>query len=304
MGSDESDFYGDDDTVADLKAEVKTFDVKAWWAEYGKVDTPLKLQAGKQPTVDLSRWHNPYAGVEHAWQHTETVEEFLKRLPPATTEQTPSNSWVWIYNPYIKHKKKSEADNEMIRGGEDEVPEAEGADLSRVVAGGMERLHFASDYIDMCKKSSDDLDYIARECRKAGLDAAKDILDLAKAHHVTCGKWMLFCSAFQVNEVWGIIANATANNELGIAAKAALRSTDDPRTYQLICVYTADFSDAKDVKRVAEKLKQLGLVQPRGRPLYYKPDVYTYLGIAQGNPWDIKASIYDTTSMLEKRRER
>lgn len=31
-----------------------------------------------------------------------------------------------------------------------------------------------------------------------------------------------------------------------------------------------------------------------------RSDVYTYLGIAHGNPWEIRASIYDTTSMLKK----
>lgn len=82
---------------------------------------------------------------------------------------------------------------------------------------------------------------------------------------------MLFCTALEVNEVWEIIAKATANNELGIGAKVAPRSTVDKRTDRLICVYTADFSDIKDVKRIAERLKQLGLVQAKGRPLYYKP---------------------------------
>ncbi|KAL7620024.1 hypothetical protein AAE478_010573 [Parahypoxylon ruwenzoriense] len=300
MSSDDSDFYGDDDTMADLKAKVKTFDAQAWWVEYGALDTPLKLQARKTPTVDTSRWHNPYAGMEYAWQLTETIGDFLERVPPATTDQTPSNPWIWVCNPYINRKKKSEADNQMVRGGEDEAPEEEGAGLRQVLAGGMERLHFASDYINMCKRSGNQPSYVARECRKAGIDAAKDILDLANAHRVRCGKWMIFCPVFQVNEAWETVAKATVNNELGIAAKVAPRSTSDKRADRLICVYTANFSDTKDVRRVAEKLKQLGLVQPRARPLYYKPDVYTYLGIARGNPWDIKASIYDTTSMLKK----
>lgn len=82
---------------------------------------------------------------------------------------------------------------------------------------------------------------------------------------------MLFCTVLQVNEIWEVVAKATANNELGIAAKVAPRSTTDKRTDRLICVYTADFSDTNDVRRVAEKLKQLKLIQSDGRPLYYKP---------------------------------
>ncbi|KAI2622667.1 DUF1917-domain-containing protein [Hypomontagnella submonticulosa] len=300
MSSDDSDFYGDDEVMADLKAKVKGLDVKAWWGEYQVLDTPLKLQARKQEVVDISRLHNPYAGMEYAWQLTETIEDFLERLPPATTDEFPGGPWIWVCNPYINRKKKSEADNQKIRGGEDEAPEAEGADLTSVVEGGMERLHIASEFIDSFKKSGQHPALITRECRKAGMDAAKAILDLAQALHVRCGKWMLFCTALEVNEVWETIARATANNELGIAAKVATRSAVDTRTERLICVYTADFTDTKDVRRVAERLKQLGLVQARGKPLYYKPDVYTYLGISHGNPWEIRASIYDTTSMLKK----
>ncbi|OTA95981.1 hypothetical protein M434DRAFT_160570 [Hypoxylon sp. CO27-5] len=302
MSSEDSDFYGDDDIMIDLKARVREFDARAWWEEYGVINTPLKIQAQKKDAVnpDISHLHNPYAGIEYAWQLTETIEDFLERVPPATTDETPENPWIWVCNPYINRKRKTDAQNQKIPGGEDEAPEEEGADLASVVEGGMARLHFASEYIDMCKKSINQPAFVARECRKAGMDAAKDILDLAKAHNVRCGKWMLFCNTFEVNEIWGIIAKATANNELGIAAKVAPRSTADKRTERLICVYTADFSDTKDVKRVAEKLKQLGLIQAKGRPLYYKPDVYTYLGIAHGNPWEIRASIYDTTSMLRK----
>lgn len=80
---------------------------------------------------------------------------------------------------------------------------------------------------------------------------------------------MLFCTAYEINEVWEIIAKATANNELGIGAKVAAESNVDRRVERLICVYTADFSDKKDVTRVAERLKKLGLLKKK--PLYYKP---------------------------------
>ncbi|KAI0848714.1 DUF1917-domain-containing protein [Daldinia vernicosa] len=300
MSSEDSDFYGDDEVLADLKAKVKKFDVEAWWEQYQTLDTPLKMQAQKKETVDISHLHNPYAGLKNAWQLTETIEEFVQRVPPATTDETPEDPWIWVCNPYINRKKKHEASNQMIPGGEDEAPEEVGADLPSVVEGGMARLHLASEFIDACKRSGNQPGAITRECRKAGLDAAKDILNLARMLRVRCGKWMLFCSVFQVNEIWETVAKATANNELGIGAKVAPRSTTDKRTDRLICVYTADFSDTKDVKRVAEKLKQLGLIQARDRPIYYKPDVYTYLGIARGNPWEIRASIYDSTSMLKK----
>ena len=83
---------------------------------------------------------------------------------------------------------------------------------------------------------------------------------------------MLFCPPGEVNEVWRIIAKATANNELGLAAKVAPKpDNDDPRKDRLICVYTADFKDKPDVGRVLQKLRELRLVEAKGRPIYYKP---------------------------------
>ena len=83
---------------------------------------------------------------------------------------------------------------------------------------------------------------------------------------------MLFCQPREVNEVWATVAKATAANELGIAAKVAPKSADgDARRDRLICVYTADFKNKSDVGRVLQKLRELRLVEARGRPIYYKP---------------------------------
>jgi Basophilic leukemia-expressed protein Bles03 len=72
-----------------------------------------------------------------------------------------------------------------------------------------------------------------------------------------------------VNAVWAVIARATANNELGIAAKVSPEDGDD-RQSRVICVYTKDFTDTKDVSRVVHKLKDLGIVDSRGKPIHYK----------------------------------
>ena len=80
---------------------------------------------------------------------------------------------------------------------------------------------------------------------------------------------MIFCQANEVNAVWAVVARATANNELGIAAKVSPDDGDD-RKSRLICIYTRDFTDMKDVSRVVHKLKDLGVVDSQGKPIYYK----------------------------------
>jgi hypothetical protein len=84
---------------------------------------------------------------------------------------------------------------------------------------------------------------------------------------------MLFPPPHLVNQTWSLIARQTATNSLGIAAKVAPRDVEkDPygREPRLICIYTADFSDEIDVLRVLQKLRQLGLVELKGRVVYYK----------------------------------
>lgn len=80
-------------------------------------------------------------------------------------------------------------------------------------------------------------------------------------------KWMLFIPPNEVNEVWAVVARATALGDLGTAAKVA---PNDGDAAQLICIYTEDFTDLEDIERVLRKLKDLGLFNPRGRPIYYK----------------------------------
>lgn len=84
---------------------------------------------------------------------------------------------------------------------------------------------------------------------------------------------MIFCNPKDVNATWETVARATANNELGIAAKVAPYPEGGllPERERLICVYTKDFRDRRDVGRVIQKLRELRLVESRGKRLYYKP---------------------------------
>jgi Basophilic leukemia-expressed protein Bles03 len=92
------------------------------------------------------------------------------------------------------------------------------------------------------------------------------------------GKWMLFVPAQQVDTWWARIRAATGDGSLGIAAKAATARPNpletSPRT-RLICVYTRDWQDRDDVRRVLVALRDLGVPWR----LAYKTDEATSTGV-------------------------
>ncbi len=133
---------------------------------------------------------------------------------------------------------------------------------------------------------------------------------------------MLFPLPELITKTWSQIATATVNNDLGSAAKIASDEGKGDRVGRLICVYTEDFSDMEDVKRVISKLVEMGLVD-KAKSIYYKcgmlfvaffgggmvlewcandsfmrVDAYTYLGINSGNEYGLKASLYASKDVL------
>lgn len=177
----------------------------------------------------------------------------------------------------------------MSKGNEDEGPEQDGSRLDVVIEGGMERLELLGNFVREVPKFGRPPSTTEREKNKERSQAVLDILHLAHVGKVRAGKvrrlfvttvypltsrrqWMLFCDVLEVNAVWDIVAKATANNELGIAAKVAPRlEQDDSRKDRLICVYTKDFMDKIDVGRVLQRLKELRLADGKSRKIYYKP---------------------------------
>jgi len=90
---------------------------------------------------------------------------------------------------------------------------------------------------------------------------------------------------------------ATARNERSEARNPKQR---------LVCLYTYDFSDQADVRRVLVAMKELGLLSssPNGESdtavVYYKCDAYTYLDIVSQNEYKLRASMYNSRDMLKK----
>ncbi|KAF4630211.1 hypothetical protein G7Y89_g7931 [Cudoniella acicularis] len=287
---------GDEVVKEELEERANNFNAREWWNN--KVPSITELANAEMSNTKKSKTaslYNPYAGVPSARQLKETVNEFLERLPPSTTRLSSTLSWIWIANPY--HKASSAKQEESGKG--EGPPEAE-SDWARFVVLGnsfLEELRIVRNDIEK-KKVKAAKSTVTKAINKERDAIVEQILDTAVSLHCTSGKWMLFCPPDEVDPVWAVVARATANNELGIAAKVAPDDGND-RHHRLICIYTKDFSDLEDVIRVLKKLKNLGLFDAREKPIYYKCDAYTYLELKSSNEYNIQASLYNSKDLLK-----
>lgn len=95
---------------------------------------------------------------------------------------------------------------------------------------------------------------------------------------------------------------SVTQDRLGIGAKIATgtdKAEDDG--IRVICVYTKDFTDVEDARRVVRELHDLRLLpKDETRSIYYKCDAYTHLNIGSGNPYNLAASLYSSKDLLAK----
>ncbi len=257
---------------------------------------------------------NYYEGKELAKQLSESFPDFLERLPPSTTT-TARGLWIWIANPYPSLKRNSAGKR---------VTDPESSDIATFRQLGSRLLEaFSSRKEEVeAQNPSKAPGTITRILRPDRMRLESAIRDLAREKNVTCGKWMLFPNDNDVDWAWSVVARGVWEGKLGISAKVATApvgaaaAVDEAvegardREQRLICVYTYDFSDKNDVKRVLLGLKQLGLLNSdnysegtrassgNARVIYYKCDAYTYLDISSNNEYKLKASMYNSRDML------
>ena len=236
----------------------------------------IDLQPREEPQV-----HNPWEGDKMAKQLHEPLTAFLDRLKPSTTPIS-TGPWIWIANPHSKQQGRCD-----IAG-----LKQQGHRLLESFAG--QRRSIEARYPEKPPGT------ITRMMKSAKDLLEEDIMKLARAKNLVNGKWMLFPSPAHVDEVWFKVARATNAGELGTAAKVATAGGDDQSgKSRLICIYTNDFSDRADVKRVLRKLRELQLVAD-DQGIFYKCDAYTYLDIMNGNEYKLKASMYGSKEMLNE----
>ncbi len=245
---------------------MKEFDPAKYWATHhltlssiaaSNIATAAKDKAaGKLPTNKL---YNPYEGMEYARQLKEPVTDFLARLPPLTTPASATGPWIYIANPYSDKRPLQEDLTAFTAAGSKILSSFSGqkAAIETQMAGRPKGI-------------------ITRKITPERKTVEEALLAAAAEKGCTSGKWMLFPMPETVNRTWELVATATAQNELGTAAKVAADEGRGDRVPRLICVYTRDFADKADVKRVLAKLVEMELVQrpardPKGeRSVYYK----------------------------------
>ncbi|KAJ5357621.1 Protein of unknown function DUF1917 [Penicillium brevicompactum] len=286
--SDESSFYGDEEETNRLETLVATYDPEPYWGEYHQnllSTMQHNLQAPTKPSssdVSMTDAPPPPRTIRQDRRgRIETVDQFLSRLPPSTTEMTTARPWIWTYNHHIPPT------------GEGDVPTLlrKGRELLQAYERESNTLRLEHD-----KSGAKTTSALTRKLNPLRRELEKDILALAQETGVTHGKWMLFPTPDEVDETWATIARAMDKGELGDTAKVA--PNDGSGHSPLICVYTVDFADVEDVKRVAKKLVDLGLVGKGPRPIFYKSDAYTLLEITSKNDYGLKASMFSSRDVL------
>ena len=90
------------------------------------------------------------------------------------------------------------------------------------------------------------------------------------------GKWLVFVDVDDVDEIWTKIKKAVEDGKLGDSAKVATAKPNPHATSlaKVISVYTYDWTDERDVRRVREELRKLGIMEK----IPYKADEDTLSG--------------------------
>lgn len=284
-------YLGDEEETSRLEALAAAYDPEPYWGEHHQQLLSTKQHklrsSAKTSSSDVSMKDAsppPTTLPQDSRGKSEPISIFLARLPPSSTEITPSRPWIWMSNPRI--------------------PQSDSGDVPTLLRKGRELLFEYENEATVLREAHDKSGAkttaaLTRKLNPLRRELEKNILALARDTGVTHGKWMIFPTNDRVDECWATVVKAMEKGELGNTAKVA--PNDGSGQAQLICVYTSDFSDAEDVRRVVRKLSELGLVEKGARPIYYKCDAYTLLDITSNNNYGLKASMFSSRDVLEGR---
>ncbi|GAB1309970.1 hypothetical protein MFIFM68171_00180 [Madurella fahalii] len=225
---------------------------------------------------------DPYADTRNP---AEAVPEFLARLPPVPADGNPPVSYWYSVYPDC-HGPDTPVDAPDI---------AQAIRFRRAGRRLLQRYKLARD----SNSRNEPL------CARQREELTRDIGRLARENGIAEGKWMLFPTIDTVTEVWRAVAEAVVAGRLGVGAKVATAGLEGDENARVICMYTKDFTDVEDVKRVLLALDEMGLVKAaagRASHIMYNCDAYTCLDIYKGNEYQLPVSIYKRSDMFPERR--
>ncbi|KAH8426824.1 uncharacterized protein LDX57_004555 [Aspergillus melleus] len=218
----------------------------------------------RRPDVDLLRERRP----------NQSMSNLVASMPPSTANMHDTGPWIFVHNPHYRGPQPPNPSSFWVEASEDNMGGFGSSTPIRRLGGS----------------------FSSAENHRTQQFMERSILDLARREGIKTGKWLFFMAPDRVDYVWNVIAQATERGELGPSSKVA--TNDGSGKARMIAVYTYDFDDVADIRRVARKLVDLGLIKPYDRPIYYKTDAYTHLDINSGNAWGLKTSMYNSRDIL------
>jgi len=271
----------------DLKAQLEVIASSSTPTNYTFPSSLLLAVASKDMKVlDLSSFqlYNRFEGELDAWQLNESYDSFLKRLRPSTSTIYNVGPWIWVENPHIPPPKIRPNMQGMI-------------DRCQNILSEVATFRTKTEKELQGKPKST----ISRKLNPKRNELPEAIARAAVEAKCTSGKWMLFPPVGEVDAIWRTVVEETIEGRFGPTSKVATDGGDG-KNERLICVYTKDFSDKADVRRVLDALVNVGLVRDDGaaRSIWYKSDVYTHMNINSDNEYGLKASIYGSATMLKE----
>ena len=271
-----------------MESKATEFDPAVYWSNHNRQPAVIASRTFgddfKHPKPQAT--YNYYEDCTAGRQLSESIPDFLARLPPYSSKIGEIGPWIYIANPFLDQK----VTNEDLRGFKDEG--------SRLLSTFAEKQLVLEQSEKLNSKTA-----LGRKLNPLRKQLESDVYALARRKGVVSGKWMLFPQPLNVNRVWASIAQATADGGLGNAAKVAANDGAGDSRARLICIYTLDFADKEDVKTVLQCLDRMGELSP-DKAIYYKADAFTHLEINSGNAWGLKPSLYGSRDVFKNEWER
>ncbi|KAL9114121.1 MAG: hypothetical protein Q9227_001893 [Pyrenula ochraceoflavens] len=328
--SEESDFYGDEDTKLDYEEAAAEYDPSDDWERHEH--NPQVVAARNRDNHPGLSAHNEPLPVSSKKNPSDTHEQgrpsgiHEQEQAVDTYEQEQSSNIEAGAHPYNRYegmryaRQLSDSPSDFLRRLPPSTTSTEDVGPWLWVENPSTRLRPTNEDVAGFKTEGEDLlaQYIEqketfeekyRSLKPVAItqklnpfrtELVDNLKKLAKAKGIPTGKWMLFPTPEQVDGTWSLIVRYTVDGALGCSAKVA---TDDKVSkVRPIHVYTEDSENEDDVKRVLLKLKELGLLDTTNGTtanIYYKCDAYTHLDLRSGNEYKIKASMYSSKDMLD-----